>query len=411
MPYLNMNPLFSIIAPTLGRLELWKFALNSALRQHFGDFEIIAVNSKPNAESRTLIRDLNDSRLKYFEREPQEPPINWDFGYRKTSGQYILWLDDDNYLLPHALSKLAQIIKSCSPDIATGDHFHWRDSLHPNENYRNQLIIRLPLFTNEVGPVDPRNFIRNQFGMPPQGFYSRARFHFSETAFARPLIEKALSKIQAIDFRTTSPRMVHFGFLAMANSIWYVSSPIAIIIQMGGSMAYGWAKKESLSNSFNVNFEHSPVSANIYINYVAESLLLAKEVFRQELAPYEMNWNIFFKTYARELMLSKQTWGEMASSWKEFYNSAKRYLNFTRRTIFLKTLKCVLSAAGIKISKALHIYSYILILKRKTEDSPPNRRIIKLDKYNVHNIQECAQLLPQIIKDEWKNGPDGNLNW
>ena len=406
-----MNPLFSIIVPTLGRLELWKFALNSVLRQHFGDFEIIAVNSKPSAESRALIKTLSDSRLKYFEREPQGPPINWDFGYRQSSGKYILWLDDDNYLLPHALSKLAEIIKSRSPDIATGDHFHWRDSLHPNKNYRNQLIIRLPLFTNEVGPVDPKNFIRNQFGMPSQGSHSRALFHFSETAFARPLMEKVLSKIQAIDFRTTSPRMVHFGLLAMANSIWYVSSPIAIIIQMGGSMAYGWAKKESRNNRFGVNFEYSPVSANIYINYVAENLLRAKEVFRQELAPYEMNWNIFFKTYERELMLLEQTWGEMASSWKEFYNSAKRYLTIAPRRIFLETLKYVLLAAGIKISRALHIYSYILILKRKTEYSPQNRRIIKLDKYNVHNIQECAELLPQIIKDEWKNGPDGDLNW
>jgi hypothetical protein len=306
--------------------------------------------------------------------------------------------------------KLARIIKTHSPDIATGDHFHWRDSLHPNKNYRNQLIIPLSLFSNEVSPVDPRNFIRNQFGMPPQGPPSRAPFHFSETAFARPLIERALGKIQAIDFRTTSPRMVHFGLLTMANSIWYVSSPIAIIIQMGGSMAYEWGKREARNKRFSVNFEYSPVSANTYINYVAENLLRAKKIFRKELTPYEINWNIFFKTYERELIFYEETWRETALFWKEFYSSAKKYLNFAPRRIFSEMLKYILLAAGIKISRALHIYSYILTLKRKTEALPPNQRIIKLNKYNVRNIQECAELLPQIIKDEGKNSPDGDLN-
>ena len=139
-------PRFSVIVTTLGRLSLLRHALSSVLSQNSGDFELILVNSHPSKDAEVLVASFSDARIRYITTTPSEAHLNWDVGYRASRGAYVLWLDDDNYLLPHALSRLAAGIVSHAPDIVTGDHIHWYEASHPRRDLRNQIVIPLPLF-------------------------------------------------------------------------------------------------------------------------------------------------------------------------------------------------------------------------------------------------------------------------
>ncbi|GEM_PF-4574963 len=395
-----MNPLFSIIAPTLGRLSLWKHALSSVLMQDFKNFELIAVNSHPSTESENLIASLKDARIRYITTSPAEARLNWDVGYRESSGKYILWLDDDNYLLPHALSKLAHIITGYEPEVATGNHIHWIASQHPAAHLRNKIVIPTPFFDHSIIKIDTTNYIRTLFGMSEIGVPTRGRFHFSETAVKREFIDHILKIIGHIDFANTSPRFLQLIFLASTQNAWYVDSPISIIIQMGDSMAYEWSHKEARARRFKSSHTLSPVIADTYINYVTENLLRAKQIFPSALSKFDINWKKFFLAHARELALSEQSWANLFRSMKEIIPAIRKKMPVSDFKIYTSVFKYFVAAMMIKLLRALLLYSWFLKILKYRPTSSKKRRVIDIESYDVNNIEECAYLLPTIIEKE-----------
>lgn len=96
-------PLVSIIIPTYNRRELLMETLNSVKEQIFINWECIIVDDGGNDNTEMEMLELvnNDSRFRYF-RRPQNHPKGAcgcrNFGFEKSNGKYIQWLDDDDLL-------------------------------------------------------------------------------------------------------------------------------------------------------------------------------------------------------------------------------------------------------------------------------------------------------------------------
>ncbi|MFZ2555301.1 MAG: glycosyltransferase family A protein [Minisyncoccia bacterium] len=391
-------PLFSVIVTSLGRLTLLQHALSSVMKQDSGDFELILVNSHPSKEGENLVASFSDTRIRYITTTPSEAHLNWDVGYRAARGTYILWLDDDNYLLPHALSHLAAGIAAHAPDIATGDHLHWYEAEHPRIDVRNRIVIPLPLFSHAVSMIDGKNYIRSLFGMPAIGSPSGARFHFSETAIKREMIEASMPTIGRIDFRGTSPRMMQLILLARTEHIVHINSPLCIVIQMGDSIAYRWGKSAARAKRSPPSFVYSPVSADTYINTVTESLLATQQRFPDDLAPYALNWSSFFSAYARELMLLDQEWRTMHASWRELTHAMReKGVPVERGFCILNLLK----SYCIKILRIVHVYQharYMYGIRKRQSSSKTTKTLTMPD--SVQTIEDCAEALPMRIEEE-----------
>ena len=391
-----MRPLISIVAPTLGRLELWKQALHSAILQDFTDFEIIAINSHPSDESAALIREIGNPRIRYIATSPSESRCNWDRGYREARGEYLLWLDDDNYLLPHALTTLARAINKTHADIVTGDHVHWYEATHPRRDLRNFLALPFPLFGHAIQKVDPKNYVRALFGMPKVGTGSRARFHFSETAIKKSRIDALMPMIGTIDFSATSPRMLQLVLLASTPNVVHIDSPICIVIQMGDSMAYRWADSMAREKRFATIYTRSPVTANTYINYVVENLLRAQELFPRDLAEFSVRWNLFFRTYARELSLLDAPLRTVVPAWRELAHAmAMKDVPVPPLFVFRRALRTF----TIKALRQAHLYGYLVRARRSTVPSAKNTRVVRLGS-RVRSISDCARELPAAVEKE-----------
>lgn len=390
-----MKPRFSIIVPTVGRLELWKHALHSAILQDFTNFEIIAINSRPSDESTALINALDDSRIRYITPAPADSHLNWDVGYREARGEYLLWLDDDNYLFPYALSRLEATILSHAPDIVTGNHIHWHERAHPRPDLQNQIVIPLPLFSHAVSVIDGKNYIRGLFGMPLVEPVSRARFHFSETAIRRERIDALMPTIETIDFKGTSPRMMQLVLLATTENIAFIDSPLCIVIQMGDSIAYRWAHTPAHERQPASRFRYSPVTADTYINTVIESLLATKERFPEALAPFDVHWPSFFSSYARELQLLDQDWSAMVASWKELAQAMRDAAVPFDHTFRAACIKAV----GITVLRRVQLYDHTRNILKKQESSSKSTRRFTMDS-TVLTIEDSAFALPARIEKE-----------
>jgi len=99
-----MTPKFSIIITTYNRLELLKKAIESVHSQIIKDWELIVVNDCSSDGTKEYLDSLNHPKI-----NPIHNPKNLhkggarNVGIDNCSGEYVCFLDDDDYYLPHHL--------------------------------------------------------------------------------------------------------------------------------------------------------------------------------------------------------------------------------------------------------------------------------------------------------------------
>ena len=130
-PVLNM-PLFSVIIPTFNRQKLLVEALDSVRRQSFRDFEVIVVDDGSTDDtSTTLARYADgwpDGPLRCFRQDNAGQGAARNLGISHASGEYCLFLDSDDLLLPWSLVTIAQAISiGKSPPLVLGLEHRFRD--------------------------------------------------------------------------------------------------------------------------------------------------------------------------------------------------------------------------------------------------------------------------------------------
>lgn len=96
--------------PTIGRLDLIRRALYSALRQqdHFDDYEIVVLDNCSEDGTWDYLQSIKNPRLKIFRNSHRLPGVqNWNKAVRLSNGAFIYTLADDNIVLPKLLAKIS----------------------------------------------------------------------------------------------------------------------------------------------------------------------------------------------------------------------------------------------------------------------------------------------------------------
>jgi len=83
-------------------------ALGSVLGQTLRDLEVIVCDNADDPETREVVTSFDDDRITYVGRPENIGMIgNALDGFRRCSGEFVIKLDDDDALEPHALETLA----------------------------------------------------------------------------------------------------------------------------------------------------------------------------------------------------------------------------------------------------------------------------------------------------------------
>ena len=94
---------FSIIIPTFNREELLKRALLSVLAQEHSNWEVIVVDDGGSDETKKMVCNLGDGRIKYHWKENGERGAARNFGVNQAAGDYVFFLDSDDIIFPNHL--------------------------------------------------------------------------------------------------------------------------------------------------------------------------------------------------------------------------------------------------------------------------------------------------------------------
>jgi glycosyltransferase involved in cell wall biosynthesis len=153
-------PLFSIVIPTRNRAHLLQYALRSALNQEFDDYEIIIIANDCQDNTREVVQSMATSKVHYFETEKLLPAINnWEYGWSKTSGQYILYLCDDDALISTALNWLANQALVNNPEFII-----WHETPYyiPSPECNTGNFLFMEFFSDELIEDMPCSQLRHK---------------------------------------------------------------------------------------------------------------------------------------------------------------------------------------------------------------------------------------------------------
>ena len=147
---------YSIIVPVYNAEKYLRDCLDSVLAQTCGDWECLSIDDGSNDESALILNEYaaKDSRFRYLQQKHTGVGSARNIGMDSAHGDYLVFLDADDTLLPTALERLngetADIVsflpmkKGSMFDSLAGNMIAW------NAIYRREAVkgVRFPNFVN-----------------------------------------------------------------------------------------------------------------------------------------------------------------------------------------------------------------------------------------------------------------------
>lgn len=116
------KPLISIITPTYNREDFLGQAIDSVLAQTYQNFEFFIIDDGSTDNTRSLVESYADPRIRYYHQENQGQSVARNLGLSMAKGDFICFLDSDNYWFTDKLEKNLNAFESNpEADIVYGD--------------------------------------------------------------------------------------------------------------------------------------------------------------------------------------------------------------------------------------------------------------------------------------------------
>lgn len=104
--------MISIVMPLYNKETSIAHSLKSILQQESSNFEVVIVDDGSTDCSVSIVESVKDSRIKLIRQENGGPSKARNTGVVHASGEWILFIDADDEMLPNALKIFEQYIKN-----------------------------------------------------------------------------------------------------------------------------------------------------------------------------------------------------------------------------------------------------------------------------------------------------------
>jgi glycosyltransferase involved in cell wall biosynthesis len=145
------SPVFSIITPSYNRAKILPRAIQSVISQKFEDWELLIIDDGSIDNTKDIVQDFIDPRIHYIYQSNRERGAARNNGIRHAKGEYICFLDSDDYYLENHLSVMHSEIENSNNVKA----FYYTDLLIEDKKGIHKII------TKSVAGEHPVNFAFN----------------------------------------------------------------------------------------------------------------------------------------------------------------------------------------------------------------------------------------------------------
>lgn len=201
-------PAVSILVPVYNVERYLKRCVDSVLTQNFQDWEMILVDdgSTDNSSHECDLFSQNESRISVVHKENGGLPSARLAGFKLAKGNYIVFLDSDDWLLENALTTLFSAIEEGydivkARPMRTDGEKRWRETYAINEGeLLSMMDYGEKIIQNDIHPyLHSGIYRRSLFSEKVFEPIVRTGISFGEDWFTNVMIIDKVRKVKIID--------------------------------------------------------------------------------------------------------------------------------------------------------------------------------------------------------------------
>ena len=128
--------MISIIITAYNAEKTIERCINSILENKYDDYEIIIVNDGSKDKTEDIVNLFASNKIKYFSKENTGVADSRNFGIERASGDYITFIDSDDYVSNNYFEGLDKYLKDGTIDIIKRKAI----IVNEKENTKNKII-------------------------------------------------------------------------------------------------------------------------------------------------------------------------------------------------------------------------------------------------------------------------------
>lgn len=180
----------SLVIPTRERAEFLASCLDTALRVDDPDFEVIVSDNCSRDNTAEVVAARSDPRLRYVRTSERcSMRANFENGLQAASGDYIIFIGDDDGVLPSGIAYLREFLECHRPEAVS---WRWVVYIWPSSNlgHANGLIrVKIAMPYRKPWEQSPRKLLEE---------ICTSRMGFYKTIFPATLYHGCISR-QLVD--------------------------------------------------------------------------------------------------------------------------------------------------------------------------------------------------------------------
>jgi len=146
---------FTIVIPTRERCRYLVFALRTCVSQDYDNFEVIVSDNFSQDDTKETVAAFRDDRIRYLNTGRRlSMSDNWEFALSHVERGYVMFLGDDDGILPGGLREVDEIVRTTRCQAVTGQRatYAWPD--YPIGELRNILYVPLQRSVRRIRSCD-----------------------------------------------------------------------------------------------------------------------------------------------------------------------------------------------------------------------------------------------------------------
>lgn len=241
----NYSKKISIVIPTRNRAEYLGPCIQTCLASEDKNLEIIVSNNFSSDNTAEAVSSIVDPRLKYVSTDRDlSMRQNFEYALSHASGDYVIFIGDDDGVLANGLATVRHMINKYDPDVLLWRHITYLWPHKHEEPYNGLLKFRYRDFCGPMKKLDPKAVLEEFCKGNIINYRDGANIYHG--CISRRLIDQISAKGghyfqgQVPDVNTA------ISNLAYAKSMFWVRNPVTLAGQ--GEKSNGAAMSASAAN-------------------------------------------------------------------------------------------------------------------------------------------------------------------
>lgn len=199
------TPLISVVIPVYNKEDYLEKCLDSVVNQTYAALEIILINDGSTDRSPMICKEYadRDSRIRFIDKDNQGVSITRNLGIHSSKGDWLYFLDSDDFLEVDAFEILIKAAKSTNADIIFFDCRRFRPTDVALDRkpivYKEYTDLKSFLDETNLSPVSAwLNFFRREIVLENKVVFNKNLKHNEDALFVYSLYCHA-QKIVVLD--------------------------------------------------------------------------------------------------------------------------------------------------------------------------------------------------------------------